>query len=498
MDLILQGLSSFGTFRSARRALAGVVAVATILGAAAPPAGSTDPADPAGTDPAGTFPASPADPAGTDPTRTADPADPSAAFPSRLEAAMVSGPAAWDRLWAPVSRDPSRRILDAQVGSLFDWSSVHVTATGTRPLPPGEGGASRAALEVRVTGTAKWRERAWGVAQSFWTLQSDERNETNAVVRREEWALEQRGGAWLAVDRRPLGVLQVVEARIVADVYPSQDVLLVEGSYYLRSLADGVQAVRFLLDRRASVYDLRVNGKLTGVVRGNELGSLGLEGYTPELESSFAFPAPLAAGEEVLVTFRLRAPLVHMTGPSFVTSLPIREGPFRERLWLPILPPTGVGGGSSRVDLTLRWPAGAFQVGIAGPAEPFAAPIAAGEEESSVQLIWTGDVRDADFGLLEAGADPGSLGLPMRWTEQGPDQAARIERTDPPPSRVLPTLRRERAGLAEPLLAASQASSQDLSTELQELLPLDDQLLNEMADDSATSAERGADDRQAQ
>ncbi|MFN8180115.1 MAG: hypothetical protein U0167_19435 [bacterium] len=425
-------------------------------------------------------------------------ADVAADFAARLEAALASGPVAQDRLWASGARDDSGRMLDARTGAMFDWRPVQVTSLASRPLPPGPNGAERVAVDVLVSGTVTWRANAWGVAQSFWTLQTDERSESDAVVRREEWALEQRGARWLAVDRRSLGVLEIVEAKLAVEVYPGQDAMLVEGSYYLRSLADGVQDVRFLLDRRASVYDFRVNGKLAGVVRGNELGSMGLEGFSPEVESSFAFPAPLKRGEEVLVSFRLRSPLVHMTGKGFVTSLPWKDGPFRERLWLPILGP-GDDTGTSRVDLTLRWPPSSFdRVGIAGPPDSIAAQVQPGDEESSLQASWTGRVRDVDFLLVAAGTDVAASGLPIRWTDPAPGQAAHLARTDAPPARVLPALRRERAAVVAPLLQASYASSQDLSSELQDLLPLDDQVLDELLDDSATTAERGADDRAAQ
>jgi hypothetical protein len=464
MDLSPQRLFAFRSFRGARRPLAVAVCLAAglVFGQGLAPAQASDPA---------------------------------VDFPPRLAAALISGPTAWDHLWAPGARDQTRRVLDAHVGSLFDWTNVHVTATATHPLAKGEGGAPRVAVTLLLTGTASWRERAWGVAQSFWTLQCDERKEANAVVRREEWALEQRGDAWLAVERRSLGTLQLVEARIAADVYPSQDALLVEGSYHVRALADSVSAVRFFLDRRASVYDLRVNGKLTGVVRGNELGSLGLEGYAPELESSFAFATPLKAGEEALVTFRLRAPLVHMTGEGFVTSLPIKKGPFGERLWLPILAPTGTEGSEgTHVEATWRWPADEFAtLGIAGPPGAFAAPITAGDEEASVSASWTGDVRDADFVLLAPNVDPAKLSLPMRWNAQAPAGRSRGARRYAAASRSCVEAR----GLLAPLLAESYASSRD-RLGASGLLPLDDQVLNEMSDDSATNAEHGAEDRQAQ
>ena len=56
---------------------------------------------------------------------------------------------------------------------------------------------------------------------------------------------------------------------------------------------------------------------------------------------------------------------------------------------------------------------------------------------------------------------------------------------------------RTRAALLEPLLDVSRTSSRDLSSELQDLIPLDDDLLDELFDDSTQDAERGADDRQA-
>jgi hypothetical protein len=424
----------------------------------------------------------------------ADPAD----FAARLEAALAAGPAAQDRLWVEGARDPSRRLLDVRTGALFEWSDVRVVPSAPRALAASPQGARRAALDVLVAGTAAWRPAAWGVARSFWTLQCDERNETNRVLRREEWALEERDGAWLAVERRPLGLLEIVEARLAVDVYPSQDAMLVEGTYYVRSRAGGVASARFLLDRRSAAYDFRVGGALVPVVRGNELGSLGLEGFSPELESSFAFPAPLAAGEEALVSFRLRSPLVHMTGEGFVTSLPRTSGSFRERLWLPVLaPPRADGPEASRIDLALRWPDGAFdRAGIAGPAVCDAV-VTPGEEEASVHLAWTGDVRDVDF-LLAAG-DAAAAGdvLDVHGVPGRRGEVSRLVRADAEPASALAAGRRERGAVVAPLLGGSYPTAQDFGAELQELLPLDEDLLDELFDDSSTDAERGADDRSA-
>ncbi len=417
------------------------------------------------------------------------------AFGAALEAALPAGAAAVDRLWAPDARDESRRMMDIRTSAMFLWTDVRVETESVRELRSAPDGAARAAVVTRTHGTATWRGAAWGVAQSFWTLQTDERQESNPVVRREEWALERRGDAWLVIERRELGVLDLLDVRLTVDAYPGQDALLVEGAYYVRALADSVRFVRFLLDRRAAVYDLRVDGRLAPVVRGNELGSLGLGGFSPELESSFEFPEPLASGEEALVTFRLRSPLVHMSEPGYVTSLPLTEGAFRERLWMPVLRPARAAApDSSEIEVALRWPRGVFdRAGVAAPSS-WTAATGSGEETGSVVASWSGDVRDVDFALLAAGVElPGAL---ARWIPGGPGVPARLQRADPPPASALRVGRRERAAVLAPLLATTEAS-RDLGTELQELLPLDDDLMDELFDDSATDAERGADDRAA-
>ena len=433
---------------------------------------------------------------GSDPASHASPATDAASFARDLQAALPAGAVAVDRLWVPGAREEARRMMDIRTSAMFLWSDVRVAALSQHALGASPNGAPRAALETLVTGTATWRGAAWGVAQSFWTLQTDERREANQVVRREQWALEGGDGHWRARDRRPLGDLEIVEAHFTVDAYPGQDALLVEGSYYVRALADSVQFERFLLDRRAAAYDFRVNGALVPVVRGNELGSLGLGGFSPELESSFAFPSPLAKGEETLITFRLRSPLVHMSEPGFVTTVPLIDGAFRERLWIPIFRPSRADGPEeTRIELTLRWPSGTFdRVGVAAP-PPLDGTIRRGEEESSLTAGWTGDLHDLDFALLAPGV---SLPVTVATWAPGVSSAsvALLTRVDPKPEGLLAIGRRERESVLVPLLATSFAS-RDLSTELQELLPLDDDLVDELFDDSATDAERGADDRSA-
>lgn len=425
----------------------------------------------------------------------AEPAD----FASRLETSLRSGPVAQDRLWRAGARDESRRLLDVRTAALFAWSDVHVEPRGTRPLPPAPSGAPRLAAELFMTGTASWHAAAWGVAQAFWTLQTDERAESNRVVRREEWALERDGEKWLAVERRPLGLLEILEARLIVDVYPGQDAFLVEGSYYVRSVEDGVRAVRFLLDRRSAAYDFRVNGQLAPVVRGNELGSLGLAGLSPESESSFEFPVPLDRGEEALVSFRLRSPLVHMTGDGFVTTLPITEGPFRERLWLPVFDPARADSmDAASISLVVRWPVGAFdRIEVGGPTTVEAA-IREGEEESSIEWAWTGDVRDVDLLLLAPAAEAAGADLPVRGAPALPGRVAGIERTDRRPGSVLGVGPRERPAVVDPFLRPAYHATQDFGAELEELLPLDHDLMDELFEESATDSERGADDRSAQ
>jgi len=415
------------------------------------------------------------------------------AFTRQLQAALLAGPVAQDRLWAPGARPEAARLRDVRTSALFLWSDVQATPRGVRPLPAAPDGEPRLAVDVLVRGTAAWRPAAWGVARAFWTLQCDERREVNRVVRRDEWALEQRDGAWRVVERRPLGTLEIRDARLVVEVHPGQDAMLVEGSYSVRALVDGVEHVRFLLDRRVVAYDFRVDGELVPVVRGNELGSLGLDGFSPELESSFSLPEPLPAGGEAVVSFRLRSPLVHMTGPGRVTTIPRTAGAFRERLWLPTLAPAEAASPpAGRVDVTVRWPTGAFdRAGIAGP--PVAGTVRADEEEGIAVVDGAADVGALDLLLLAAGAN--ADGLPVRGAPAGPGSLARIERTDPAAAGILGAGRRERPVVVAPLLQLSSSATQDFGTELQELLPLDDDLLDELFDESATDAERGADDR---
>jgi hypothetical protein len=422
---------------------------------------------------------------------------PGADFARSLTEALVEGPAAQDHLWDRTARSDADRELDARVASLFEWTDVTATVEQVQDGPDGT-----RLVDLVVRGTATWKAAARGVAESFWTLQTDESAEINPIVRRERWTL---GPTGLALSREVLSPLEVVEARLDVGVYPGQGALLLEGSLDVRALVDGVRAVRFLLDRRAYVYDFRVNGRMVEVVRGNELGSLGLEGFSPELESSFRLPEPLQAGDQAVIRFRLREPLSHMTlDNGVVTSLPLDEGVFRERLWVPVLAPSG--GESARLDLTLHWPQDSFDgVAVGAAADGGSAPAdrAGGDgaasvrsesvtdaalEEERVHVVRLGDLRDLDFVLLP----PGVSELPEGAVATGAQGAVRTFRRDPAGRDM-----RTRAALVNPLLDASASSSRDLANELQDLLPMDQELLDELFDDGNSDAERGADDRSA-
>jgi hypothetical protein len=356
-----------------------------------------------------------------------------------------------------------------------------------------EGDTLDAVLQVR--GMAAWQPAAWGVARALWVLQADERRETNRIVRREHWRLVDEGGTWLAVARHPLAPFEILDARIEAGVYPGQDAMLVDCTWYVRALADGVRNVRVLLDRRAHVYDLRVDGRIVDPVRGSELGSLGLWGWSPESESSFELPDPLAAGARAAIRIRLRAPLVHVTGNGFVTTVPLTDGAFRERLWMPVPDPAFPGRrADTEVTLSLRWPAEAFAG--AAVACPRDASVERGEaerlEERTVTVHWKkGQLADVDFALFTGATPPLSAvgGAPVELLTDG---VFRFVRDPAPPGE--PSWR-TRDLVFPPLYGATQVS-RDLSSELQDLLPLDDRLLDEIFDDSAADADRGSADRE--
>jgi hypothetical protein len=409
-----------------------------------------------------------------------------------------------DALWARGARDSTRRVLDARTAALFRWSSVTVEVESAAEGGASAAGSGRVDAVLLVRGTAAWSPRAYGVAKAFWTPQLDEVEESNAVVRREAWRLVSTGQGWRARERVRLGETGVVRADVSAGVYPGQDVLLVDCTYYLRSLADGVSTCRFLLDRRALVYRLTVNGKSVEVVRGGELGSFGLEGYSSESESSFRFPRPLARGEEVLVRFLVRSPLVHMRGPGFVTTLPLRAGPFRERVWYPVPYPDHLAGtpGSSlgsEGELRVRFPRGALE-----PLDPStgARPVAAEQdflEEDVVRYDAVQHYRDFDFFLREPGQDLESVDwseldfAPLRLGDAHPflptlggaeDGQGAAASLDPHP--------RSRRAIVEPLLLGSDYAQGDLTAELEDLLPIDLDDFDELFDDSAGDADQGA------
>jgi hypothetical protein len=434
-----------------------------------------------------------------------------AAFAARLAVALETGTAQLDSLWLPDARDSTQRLLDLRAGALFHWDGVRVDVTAATAGTVRLAGETRPCLDADlvVRGTATWERRAYGLASSLWRLQTDETEETNRIVRREAWRLVQEDGAWYAVERVLLAPVEVLDASVRAGVYPGQNTLLVEVSYYLRALVGDVRTLRFLLDRRAEVYDLRVDGTPAPVVRGSALSSLGLEGFSPEVESSLRFPEPLARGEAVHVTFLIRSPLVHLTGEGFVATVPQRSGPFRERAWYPILDPVhGVPTGRTDgpLELSVHWPQGVFaEVALSG------SRVASGEpgedilqDEEEIATATGLGARAADFVLgrpgtaLERidwaalGADPADpLESPIRieggTLARPPGADARLLTLDPCP--------RSRARLVDPLFEASVHATDDLASDLPDLLPMDEEAMDELFEEGGMDAEQGADDR---
>jgi len=403
-------------------------------------------------------------------------------FAERLGRAMSAGAIDQDHLWERGARDDVQRVLDARTATLFRWSDVSVsveraTASGNDVV-----------ADLVIRGEATWEPRAYGVASALWPLQLDERAERNVVVRRESWRLRETGGTWSAVERRGLAAVDVVSATIDAGVFSGQDAVLVECTYYVRARVDGVRVVRFLLDRRAHVYDLRVSGAVAPFVRGGELGALGLSGYTPENESSFELPKPLARGEEALVKFRILAPIVHLETDGIVTTLPVTSGPFRQRAWIPLPSTDDEASAATTIDLFVHWPLHSFRATLAPCAAGDPAPAVEGSrpEETSTRYLWTGDLREVDF-LLPSGATvPAVI-----------DVRAGAASGSSPCFVAQPASSRTRRALVRPLLDESTYSTRDLSSELQDLLPFDDEILDELFDESSGDAEEGADDRSA-
>jgi hypothetical protein len=431
-------------------------------------------------------------------------------FAEHLAAALEASPIAQDRLWAPGVRDSSRRVLDLRTAGLFQWSGVSVAVEEVLSAPGGgaeTGIAPHLDVAVRVRGTASWVPEAYAVASAFWPLQADEERPRNDVVRREAWRLVPAGDGWLASERIRLGEMAVVSLDVSAGVHPAQDALLVDCTYRLRALVGGVESCRFLLDRRAMIYHLSVDGEPARSVRGGELGALGLEGFSSESESSFRFPRPLAEGETVTVRFRLRSPLVHMHGDGFVTTLPIHDGPFRERVWYPVLFPDRLGadGGAAREGtLTLRFPRGALLP--AGGQDEATRPASGDEdadrlEEEALHYDTPMHYRDLDFFLVEPGVDLAELdwssfgfspfrladGLPFLPSLGGWPQNGEAPPAGSVPASMDPHPRSRRA-VVEPLLVGSGSAAQDLTSEIEQLLPIDLEQIEELFDDSSTDA----------
>ncbi len=432
-------------------------------------------------------------------------------FAARLVAALESGPAAWDALWLKGVRDSTHRELDLRTQSMFRWTEAAATVESARTW------GTDVVVEMNLRGDVEWAPRAWGVASALWPLQCDENRERFGVIRREAWRLRESEGEWVAVERLRLRGFQILDLNVAAKVFPDQDALLVEATFYIRSRVDGLETARFFLDRRARIYRLTVDGEPTETARGGELGALGLDGFTPEVESSFRFPKPLAAGEEALVRFRVRSPLVHLEDDGIVTTLPLAPGAFSVRAWMPVFDPAHAAGGEPEAvqmerGWEVHWPDGAFAENAFSPArdmwriEPFSEER---NEEVGVRVGYEtfGDdpSRDLDFILARPGTkirgfdwngrvtglqpipDMGKMGVRraasaprvFRWASLA--EASSDAGLDPHP--------RSRQSLVGPLLEVAGMSSRDLSSELADLLPIDLDMFDEVSDEG----DRGGD-----
>ncbi len=436
-------------------------------------------------------------------------------FALRLETALAGTVSSWDDLWKEGVRDSTHRELDSRTAAMFEWSGVDARVEHARQA------GDDIVVELRLTGVASWESRAWGVASALWPLQCDEDRERNRVARREAWRLTKSGEVWEAVERIRLRPFELVDLHVVARVHPGQDALLVHAEYRIRSLFDGLEAVRFLLDRRSRIYRLTVDEETVRVVRGGELGAMGLDGFTPEVESSFRFAKPLAAGQEAVVRFRLRSPMVHMEDEGIVTTLPLRPGPFQVRAWVPVFDPAHAAGGDIEVvsmesGWEVHWPEGAFQENAFAPDRSLreASNVTSGwDEEGGVRLTYDDfsddPSRDLDFVL----AAPGRAVAGLDWDERigpplpqpvfgpiadprAPEASRGFAWASRPATGSTPTLDphpRSRASLVGPLLDAAGVSTRDLAAELADLLPVDLDFLDDTSGQSDQDAEEGAD-----
>jgi hypothetical protein len=183
-----------------------------------------------------------------------------------------------------------------------------------------------------------------------------------------------------------------------------------------------------------------------------------------------------------------------MTRDGVVTTLPLEEdSAFRERIWMPVPDPPGAGRGEGTTfELSLRWEGGAFEaVALSVPEGTSVSRDSYDvlEEEGVWARWWGGQIADVDFSLGDStavarGPLPGETGPPLA------PGIGRIARERPEGARSW----RDRDLVFPPMYGATQVS-RDLTSELQDLLPLDDDLLDEVFDDSSADAERGADDR---
>jgi hypothetical protein len=141
--------------------------------------------------------------------------------------------------------------------------------------------------------------------------------------------------------------------------------------------------------------------------------------------------------------------------------------------------------------------------------------VAVNLEEVAIRFVWQGDPRFVDFALAEPNVSLAALDTLLVFSpEEGRAPAplslapagvlSRVsvfgfERPDLGGDQATSAVR-TRAALLRPLISASAGSTRDLTSEIQELLPLDADLmdfLNDVSDDASTDAERGGDDRSA-
>jgi hypothetical protein len=143
----------------------------------------------------------------------------------------------------------------------------------------------------------------------------------------------------------------------------------------------------------------------------------------------------------------------------------------------------------------VRWPRGAFD-SFALSGEPVLSRDVREEDlwnEEDRHRATLDDPRAADFALGTKGTDLAAI----VWLTPAPRiSGSIIEPAAAGSGASLDPHRRSRAALVDPLLSASIYSSEDLETALEELLPMEQDLLDIFRDaDSEGDAEQSSDDR---